>query len=703
MRATPRSRIEAARRGHSGVPARAEAHGSKGLCLLCLWLGLTLPAAAGLAGQAPPSGQTTTRLTELSLDELMEIEVPTVYGASKRLQKVTEAPSSVSIVTAEEIKKFGHRTLADVLQSVRGLQMSYDRNYTYLGMRGFSRPGDYNSRVLVLVDGHRLNDNVYGGVLVGTEFILDVDLISHVEVIRGPGSSLYGNNAFFGVINVVTKNGRDFGGPELSGSAASFDSYQGRWTYGAEFRNGVDLLLSGTLYDSAGRHRLYYPEYDAPETNYGVTEGADDDHFHSAFANVSYRDFRFQGALVSREKGIPTGAYETVFGSSRNRTVDASGYLDLRYEHTFAESLDVLVRAYYDHYHYHGDYLTDYEGVGDPIQFVLNKDNTAGDWVGGEIQLRYHLFDRHTFTAGAELRDDLRQDQSNYDHAPYALRFRHKGDTDNWGAYAQAEVGILTNLILNAGVRFDEYDSFGQTLNPRAGLIYHPWPRTGVKLLYGSAFRAPNAYELAYQDGSTAKANPALDPEMIQTYEVVFEQYLGAHVRASVSGFYYEIDDLIDQTTDPADDLNVFRNLAKVDAKGAEFELEAQWASGFRGRVSYTLQEARDRKHDHLLSNSPRHLFKANLLAPLYRDKLFAGLEVQNTSRRATVGGGHAPDHWLANATLFSQNLLKGLELSGSVYNLFDRRYGHPGGVEHRQDVLWMDGRTFRLKLTYRF
>jgi outer membrane receptor for ferrienterochelin and colicins len=146
-----------------------------------------------------------TDLTKFGIEDLMKIEVATVVSASKYKQKVTEAPSSVSIITSDEIKQYGYRTLADILRSLRGFFVTSDRNYNYIGARGFSRPGDYNTRFLILLDGHRLNDNIYDQAYIGTEFIIDVDLIDRVEIIRGPSSSLYGTNAFFGVINVITK------------------------------------------------------------------------------------------------------------------------------------------------------------------------------------------------------------------------------------------------------------------------------------------------------------------------------------------------------------------------------------------------------------------------------------------------------------------------------------------------------------------
>src|ERR1700734_3596037 len=148
-------------------------------------------------------------LLDDSLEELMAIKIDTVYGASGFMQKVTEAPASITIITSEEIQKHGYRTLADILRNVRGFYVTYDRNYSYLGVRGFGLPGEYNNSIALLVDGHRLNDDIFDAALIGTEFPIDVDMIDRKEVIRGPNSSLYIASAFLGVINVITKRGRD--------------------------------------------------------------------------------------------------------------------------------------------------------------------------------------------------------------------------------------------------------------------------------------------------------------------------------------------------------------------------------------------------------------------------------------------------------------------------------------------------------------
>jgi len=202
-------------------------------------------------------------LFDLSLEELMEMSIDTVYGASKRPQKVSEAPSSVTVITSEEIRLYGYRTLADLLRSVPGFYLAYDQAYHQLLARGFHRPGEFNSPVLLLVDGHRASEDIGIGAALGTEFVLDVDLIDRVEVIRGAQSALYGNKAMLGVINVITKTGRQIEGVELSGEVASSDTTKARLTYGETFDNEMELLVSGTRYNSDGSE-VYFEDPDNP-------------------------------------------------------------------------------------------------------------------------------------------------------------------------------------------------------------------------------------------------------------------------------------------------------------------------------------------------------------------------------------------------------------------------------------------------------
>jgi len=184
-------------------------------------LTLLLPQAAVSESELPGLGA-------LDEDSLFLEELPSVFSASKYEQRLSEAPASVSIVTADEIRNYGYRTLEDILDSVRGFYTSNDRNYAYPGIRGFNRPGDYGTRILLLLDGQRLNDGIYDAAQIDREFRVDVDLIDRVEIIRGTGSSLYGSNALLGIVNVITKRGRDLKGVELAASGGSNDTKEGR-------------------------------------------------------------------------------------------------------------------------------------------------------------------------------------------------------------------------------------------------------------------------------------------------------------------------------------------------------------------------------------------------------------------------------------------------------------------------------------------
>ena len=659
-------------------------------------------ARAEETGPAVIQEQDQSVLMEMDIDDLRKIKVATVFGASKYEQKVTEAPSSISIITSEEIRKYGYRTLADILRSARGLYVTYDRNYAYVGVRGFGRTGDYSNRILILVDGHRTNDNIFTQGFIGTDFILDVDLIDRVEVIRGPGASLYGSNAFFGVVNIITRRGPSLKGVETSGEAASFETYKGRVSYGNTLQNGSEMLVSGTIYDSDGQ-RLYFRDFDAPATNNGISNNCDYDRNNSIFAKISSNDFTLEGGSVYRKKGIPTGSWGTIFNYPRTFTVDERAYLELKYEHDFSGT-QVMSRFSYDRYYYHGDFVWDNASAPPPVP-VTNNDSAHGDWLSGEMKFTKNIFDRHKATLGAEFQNSIRQNQLNYDEEPYTLYVDDKRKTSIWGLYFQDEFGISKNLNLNAGVRYDHYDTFGATTNPRVALLYNPAEKTTVKVIAGRAFRAPSAYELYWNpDAQNQKLNPDLKPETINTYELVLEQYFQRHFRGTITGFYNQIDNLISQITDPADNKKVYRNVDSVEARGVEAELEGKWDNGLFSRISYVYQKSKDSLTGELIPNSPRSLAKFNVTAPLASEKLFAGAEIQYASKRRTNAGNELGGFFLTNVTLFSQKIAKDLELSGSVYNVFDKQYSDPASEEHRpMDSIGQDGRSFRVKATYRF
>ena len=680
-------------------PPRCGRLGTGGLTLVLL-LTTLLTASAQTPGETKPS---QSALTELSLPDLMKIQVEEVYGASKYLQKVTTAPSSVTIVTSEDIHRYGYRTLADILRSVRGFYVTYDRNYTYVGDRGLLRPGDYNSRILLLVDGHRMNEPIYDSMYIGREFPIDVDLIERVEVIRGPSSSIYGTSAFFAVINVMTKQLKAGKEAEVSGRLASFGTEEGRVTYGHKFKNGPDMLLSGSLYDSAGQQRLFFPQFDSPATNNGIARNCDFEQSEQLFTKISYRDFTVMGVFGSRRKGIPTGSYGTVFNDQRNRTVDNRGFLDVGYEHAFAGGLDLTARVYYDQYDYDGRYVYD-ESQTDSTFLVLNNDLAHAKWWGAEFKLTKIFFDKHKLTAGSEFRDDFRVYQGNYDINPFTLYLDDRHPAKVGAVYVEDEYTVRSNLILNIGARYDCYSTFGGTANPRLGLIYSPLKKTTFKFLYGTAFRAPSAYELYYNDGGlSTEANPYLKPENIKTTELVVEQYMGSYLRLAASGYHYSIRDLISEETAFPDGIVQFRNADRVRTNGVEGEAEWKWLHGFEVGANYAFQSAQNTETGEALTNSPRHLANLKLTSPVLPRLISAGLELHYVGTRYTLARETLKGFVIPNLTIFNEPLAKGFRISATIYNLSDTRYAYPGQVAHPEDAIYQDGRTVALKMTYAF
>lgn len=650
-----------------------------------------LPLLAHAGSETSPAPAPDSSSEESILFE----EIPSVFGASKYEQKPSEAPASVTVISAEEIQRYGYRSLTDILRSVRGFFTSYDRNYSYVGVRGFGRPGDYNTRILLLQDGHRINDNVYDQASVGSESIIAVDTIDRVEIIRGPSSSIYGTNAFFAVVNVITRTGRQLKGTELAAGVSSYSTLDGQVAYGNKYGTGVEAYVFGSYYDSNGQD-LHYPEFDDPATNDGWADDDDSDKVARFFGKLSSGNFSLEGAASSRDKQIPTASFGTIFDDSRDRTLDERAYLAARYNRPMGDGSSLTGSLSYDVYRYYGDYpYPDPDGG-------LFKDKGLGQWWTGEVQSVRTVGKSHKVIGGAEIRYNSQQDQEAHDELYSYLDVRRSSQI--WALYLQDEYRVRDNLILNLGVRYDDYETFGGTTNPRLAVIYTTRRDATLKFLYGRAFRAPNMYELYYDDvGISQKANPELDPESIDTYQLEAGWPMGSRFRGTALLYDYRIRDLISLEIDPADDLAVFGNVERVKSQGIELEMDGRFARHLEGRISYAYQHTEDRATGDTLSNSPRHLAKCTFSIPMLDDRLSAGLEVQYTSQRLNTQGGTVGGFTLANLNFLIKGWKKGPTIGVGIYNLLDKDYADPGSTEHVQAAIPQDGRNYRLQVRHEF
>lgn len=651
-----------------------------------------LGLAAAIAGLVPTIGAAQTpggaELGSLSLEELLKLTV--VSSASKFPQEIREAPASITVLRADEIRRFGYRTLGEALRSVRGFYTTYDRNYSYVGLRGFARPGDYNTRFLLLLDGQRLNDGTYDMAPIGTDFPVDLSLIDRIEIIRGPGSSLYGSSAFFAVVNVITVPPRRQGF-QVEVAGGTLETRAATGTVTQQFSGGRALTLSGSLYGSAGERRLEYPEF-ADTPSGGVVNGQDGDNAQSVFGAFSAGHLTLHGGFRNRTKEIPTASYASVFADPHEMTDDDRTFLNGSYERQLGRGWLATGRLAYDQYYYRGTY----PDAGDGTFVNLVDDGATTKTITGEVNARRRFGRAHQFTAGTEVRWLTESRQWGSD--AYGPTFQVDAPGANAGIYLQDEARLKSWLIANVGLRVDHYASFGARATPRVALVWLPRHQTAVKLLYGNAFRAPNPFEL---NAAWEPDGVSLKPERIRSSEVVWEEFLTDRLRMTVSYFDYDANDIIEQRSINDDNDNLYYvNSEHLHGRGIESEFEAKLASGLTARVSHAYSHVRNMDGSGRLSNSPEQLFKLGVQVPAFT--WTAAVEGQYVTQRLALDKTAVDGFFLSNLVATSPFEHR-VAFTVGVYNLFDQHYADPGAEEHLQRAIGQDGRTALARLRLMF
>ncbi len=649
--------------------------------------------------QSASASVSTEDLTGLSVEQLLNVEV---ISASRLGQKASQSPTSLSVLTASDIRTFGWRTLSEALNAMRGLYTSNDRNYSYVGVRGFMHPNDYNSRVLLMIDGQRMNENIYDGGYVAQEFMLDIDLIERIEFIPGSGSSIYGANAASGLINVVTKKGRDINGAQLAGEVGTFDAYKGRASFGKKLDNGADILFSASHYDSQGNENLYFPEFDAPATHNGIAHDMDTERADRLFGRIQLDEFTLMGGFVDRFKRVPIASFEALFNDQDFYTYDRQFFTNLNYEKALDDNTSVRAKGFYQGYDYGADQAWDNGGR------VVNQDVASGRWWGGEAQLTTTAFDGHRLIMGVEYQYDQRQHLLNYDIDPYYLYVDNNHQGHRVELYAQDDIQVLDDVIFSAGLRLDYHHMVNSMqLNPRLGLIWKPLDSTAFKLLYSSTFRAPNVWERYYDLANTA-SNLNNHEEYVKSYEAVVEWRSAGGLKLTGDLFFNDFAGLLEQKIVSGYGADgAFENIGGYHAAGVELEAEKRWDSGRLLKASYTYSRVTNETNGGVRAYaSPYNLFKLHYAEPLFDNFAKLGIENVFVDERLTPQGGMADAYNQLNFNISSDRIASGLDVLFGVYNAFDTHYQMPGGTgpaDIKQNVVPMNGREFRLKLQLTF
>jgi outer membrane receptor protein involved in Fe transport len=632
------------------------------------------------------------------LDVRLRQAEPQITGATKELVGAAEAPASITVITAEEIEAFGYLTLADALAAVRGAFVSDDRTYESVGFRGFSPPGDYTSRVLVLLDGHPTNEVLTGQGFVGRGFDVDLANVERIEVVRGPGSVLYGTGALFGVVNVVTRRGPSGTHAEASGRAGTLGLGSGRLTAGAR-GSGFELAGSGAASAQRGDRRFAWDESAGQPAT--VARGADQETAWHADLRGRAGPITLRAAVNQREKAVPTGAFET-------RAEPGTTYRDLR---AFAElraagawgRLGLSARAAYDESRFDGAYKLRPDPAGGPRPDL--QDRFRARWLTGEARAEVALPGGHRLTAGGEV-----QSQFLVDLGAPSLAAQRAGQGERelvLSGYAADDWAPGPRLRLNLGLRADHHvHSFGTTVNPRLAIIVRPYARGNTKLLVGRAFRAPSAYERFYNDGGVTQlpAGP-LTPETLLSAELEHTHALGDELALVVAGFAHQVGELMTLDTDPGGQL-IYRNFAgKVRSLGVEGEV--RWEPEPGSLVAAVLSWQRVRSERGGLSgpfpNAPEALASLRWIYPL-AGGLRLGNEVLLDSGRPTRDGQRLDDALVWNVTLSGAYAAWRLRYFAGIYNVLDvrgARTGFPVGPEVPSLSVPRYGRSARVGLAF--
>jgi iron complex outermembrane receptor protein len=326
----------------------------------------------------------------------------------------------------------------------------------------------------------------------------------------------------------------------------------------------------------------------------------------------------------------------------------------------------------------------------------------TGQWRGGELQLLSTAFDGHKLMGGLEYQDNTRQDQNVLDLANPANDIRLPASGYRVGLYAQDEWRLTDTLTATLGLRVDRNNTTGTQTSPRAALIWQATSATTLKALYGRAHRAPNTFERDYTDGLTQVANPALNGEAIDTLELVADHRVDRNLALRASIYQWDMRDLVTLGIDAASGLSQYQSGSKVNARGLELSADKGWDDGARLRGSLSVQNVSLADGTQQI-NSPKLLGKLNLSTPLPWAGLRAAYELRYDSKRLSLDGSKLGSYAISNLQLSTNGLAKGLEVSLGIYNLFDKRYAQPGADTNWQNALAQDGRSVRVKASYRF
>ena len=507
-----------------------------GTLLLCLGAALcALPARADEA---------------TDIQSLLNEQV--IVTASSTAQRESAAPALSTTITADDIQTFGFRSIAQAIDFLSlGVFTGDPLRTPDIGSRGILFENDDGKHFLLLINGHAVNDPLYGAARFDAGAGIPIELVDRIEVVLGPGSVLYGSNAMMGVINVITKNAADYKGVHAfaeteigrsfragAGAGHTFTllGVPSEFTLGLEYHDQYGPALDFSVQRFPPAPIL--PGVDLPTQWGGRVDRGYFTRAPSGHLRLRAGDLELNVSANLYKRGVPyaSGFYYVDFNDGRSNELDRALRLDIRHGATISSLVQLTSRVYADSFDYQRR-LTANAGIGclsNSVDVCQRYDAGVARWIGLEERLTLNWLRDQTLVTMLGIDARVRQVGAKQDQLdaetgrPMAATTGRLDDGGpSVGPYIQQTWNPTPWLDMNAGARLDIDDRFSSVLSPRGAIVLQPFEKTTFKAIYSQAFRAPTWSETSLDNNTVAPA-PGLLPEKVRSIEASAEQGIGA-------------------------------------------------------------------------------------------------------------------------------------------------------------------------------
>jgi iron complex outermembrane receptor protein len=651
---------------------------------------------------------------DMTLEELMQVEVIT---AARQSEKLSDTIATTYVINGEELRALGARTIYDALMQVPGITVAGNKGgANKVFMRGAG--SEYSSQILFMIDSHIINSTIDGGIGIMIDR-LPVENIKRIEVVHGPVSSLYGANAFLGLINIITLKGDEIDGVQGRFRAEFDDNGHAGNSYnilaGKGF--GEDWQASINLHASNGDG----PELPVEQDLFGRSGYADNmEEYYDLYFRLENREFQLNGRYNYRRGGGWFGIGNVLNDGSNIESTDI--FLDSTYSLTPYDDLRIDFRGYVDHISFDGLYeLIPADSIppGFPLYPWIRSDYKSrikGDnnKYGAELHAIWKGIGGHTFNFGISyLYQELRNPEtyaniaaivpvhlSDLEDISDRLNWIGKASRNSYGFYFQDTWNITERFSGTVSGRYDYYTDFGSTFNPRVGLLYRFSDSYQVRALYGRAFRAPDFGSQFIKNNIVTQGNPDLEPEYINTFELGFRGTVNEHLFVEATLFRNELEDMIDLNNSMP---RVFQNINDVTVNGVELAVRINFGNGMKLKAEYSWADV-DASSTYSAVSVPSN--KGSLAFDWDIGRFFhwnINFYAQDRSPREGNDSRSDLDGYMLLNTALEARLNRYVSMDFSIFNMTDEDYAYPAPARTFKYDYTAAGRTFLvgLRLTY--